>query len=151
MLDDTDRRILRQTQADPDAPHVTLADRAGVTPATFARRLSAMERAGVVQGREAQIDWAALGYTVEVSLRITLDKTAPLAFETFLNAARQIPEVLELQTFVGSVDARISLVARDLAHYQVLYRDHILRLPHIDDIEALMHVARIKDTQALAL
>ncbi|MGX9357391.1 Lrp/AsnC family transcriptional regulator [Roseobacteraceae bacterium S113] len=151
MLDDTDRQILRQAQAAPDLPQAELAERAGVTPATLARRMAAMRASGVIEGVRARIDWVALGYSVEVSLRITLDKSAPQAFERFLAAARAIPEVLELQTFVGSVDARISLIARDLAHYQLIYRDKILSLPHIEDIEALMHVARIKDAEALPL
>jgi Lrp/AsnC family transcriptional regulator len=34
-----------------------------------------------------------------------------------------------------------------MAHYQEIYRDRILTLPHIADIEALMQVATIKDKQ----
>ncbi|WP_425039291.1 Lrp/AsnC family transcriptional regulator [Primorskyibacter sp. S187A] len=151
MLSDADRRILRQFQAEPDAPQSALAERANVTPATLARRLAAMEQAGVIEGVGARINWVALGYSVEVSLRITLDKFEPRAFDAFLAEARRIPEVLELQTFVGSVDARVSLIARDLAHYQEIYRARILTLPHISDIEALMHVARIKDAEDLPL
>ena len=37
------------------------------------------------------IDWGKLGYTVEVSLRMTLDKTDPRAFDEFLAAAREVP------------------------------------------------------------
>lgn len=37
-----------------------------------------MRSTGVVRGVEAVIDWRALGYEVEVSLRIVLDKTVPL-------------------------------------------------------------------------
>jgi len=36
-----------------------------------------------------------------------------------------------------------------MAHYQSIYRNHILALPHIADIEALMHVARIKSDEVL--
>ena len=103
----------------------------------------------MIDGIGAVVDWTALGYAVEVSLRVTLDKTAPRAFDEFLAAARQIPEVLELQTFLGRVDARLNLVARDMAHYQQIYRDRILELPHIADIEALMQVARIKSEENL--
>ena len=34
-----------------------------------------LQDAGIVKGVQATIDWAALGYAVEVSLRVTLDKT----------------------------------------------------------------------------
>ncbi len=151
MLDDTDRRILRQFQADPDLTTADLAARCGLTSATCWRRLEKMQATGLIQGREAVINWAALGYTVEVSLRFTLDKTVSRAFDEFLAAAREVPEVLEIQTFLGRVDVRLSVIARDLAHYQTLYRTRILTLPHIADIEALMHIARIKSDRGLPL
>ena len=122
-----------------------------MTPATCARRLERMQQDGVIRANRAVIDWRALGYEVEVSLRITLDKTQPRAFDEFIEAARNVPEVIEIQTFLGRVDLRLSVIARDMAHYQQLYRSAILTLPHIADIEALMHVARIKSDEVLPL
>lgn len=66
MLDATDLRILRQFQAAPDLPTADLADRAGVTPTTLARRIDKMREAGVIRAVRAVINWPALGYTVEV-------------------------------------------------------------------------------------
>ncbi|MBC7163668.1 MAG: Lrp/AsnC family transcriptional regulator [Roseovarius sp.] len=151
MLDDIDRRLLRHYQHAPDLGPAELALRAGLAPATCARRLERLRAAGVIRANRAVIDWRALGYAVEVSLRIALDKTQPRAFDEFLSAARLVPEVLEIQTFLGRVDLRLSVIARDMAHYQDLYRSAILTLPHIADIEALMHVARIKSDEALPL
>lgn len=145
QVDDTDRRILRQLLADPDAAAADLADRAGVTSATLWRRLERLRAAGILRGRHARIDWRQLGWAVDVSLRFTLDKTAPRAFDDFLAAARLVPEVTEIQTFLGRVDVRLSVIARDMAHYQTIYRDKILTLPHIADIEALMLVSTVKD------
>ncbi len=151
MLDDTDRRLLRLWQSDPALPVAELAERAQLSAARCTRRLDRMRAAGIVQGIEAVIDWAALGYAVEVSLRITLDKTRPRAFDDFIAAARAVPEVLEIQTFLGRVDLRLSVIARDLAQYQQIYRDRILTLPHIADIEALMQISRIKSDEMLPL
>lgn len=151
ILDDLDRRILRQMQADPNLSNTQLAERCDMTTATCWRRLERMQEAGVLNGQEAIIDWHALGYAVEVSLRVTLDKTQSRAFDEFIAAARDIPDVLEIQTFLGQVDVRLSVIARDMAHYQQIYREKILTLPHMADIEALMHVARLKDDEALPL
>lgn len=151
MLDDTDRRILRHLQATPDSPTTHLAEICGLTASNCWRRLERMEEKGIILGQEIVIDWQALGYSVEVSLRITLNKTQPRAFDEFLAAARTVPEVLEIQTFLGRVDTRLSVIARDMPHYQQVYRDRILTLPHIADIEALMHVARIKTDEVLPI
>ncbi|PTX53486.1 transcriptional regulator, AsnC family [Gemmobacter caeni] len=151
MLDDSDRRLLRHLLAEPGLPTATLAERAGLTTATCWRRLERLADSGVIQARQAVIDWHALGYEVEVSLRFTLDKTHPRAFDEFLQAAREVPEVIGFETFLGRVDVRLNVIARDLQHYQQIYRERILTLPHINDIEALMLVATIKDSAGLPL
>ncbi len=151
MLDDQSRAILRQLQAAPDISVPELAERVRLTPARVTRRLDKLQEEGIITGQEVVIDWAALGYTIHVALRITLDKTAPRAFDEFLAAARQVREVLEVQTFLGRVDARLALIAKDLPDYQRLYRDKILTLPHIADIEALMTVSTVKRDEALPL
>jgi Lrp/AsnC family transcriptional regulator len=149
MLDDTDRRLLRHYLADPAAPNARLAERAGLTPATAWRRLERLRERGVLRGVRAVIDWRALGWEVEVSLRFTLDKTNPRAFDEFMGAARAVPEVIAIETFLGRVDVRLNVIARDMAHYAEVYRARILTLPHIADIEALMLVATIKDDGGL--
>ncbi|WP_424944321.1 Lrp/AsnC family transcriptional regulator [Aliiroseovarius crassostreae] len=151
MLDDLDRRILRQMQADPMMATPDLAERVGLSAARLSRRIERLRDRKVLRGPRAVINWRALGYEVEVSLRVTLDKTQPRAFDDFIEAARGIAEVTAIQTFLGRVDVRLSVIAQDMPHYQSIYRNQILALPHIADIEALMHVARIKDDDSLPL
>jgi len=150
-LDDTDRRILRQMQASAGLAVSDLARRVGVTAGALSRRLERLDRQGIIVSYEAVIDWRALGYMVEVSLRVTLDKTQGRAFDDFIEAARDIPEVDEIQTFLGRVDVRLNVLARDMAHYQQIYRSRILTLPHIADIEALMLLSTIKNSESLPL
>lgn len=151
MLDETDRRILRHHLAEPALARAELAARAGVTVATLWRRLERLAASGVIRAERAVIDWRALGYGVEVSLRFTLDKTDPRAFDDFIAAAREVPEVLAIETFLGRVDVRLNVIARDMAHYQEVYRARILTLPHIAELEALMLISTIKDGEALPL
>jgi Lrp/AsnC family transcriptional regulator len=151
MLDDSDRRLLRHLQADPSQPIAQLAEAARLPLATCYKRLDRLQAQGILKGQSHRIHWPALGYSVEVSLRLTLDKTDPRAFDQFIAAAREIPEVTEIQTFLGRVDVRLAVIARTMPHYQEIYRDRILTLPHIADIEALMHVATIKNQQTLPL
>ena len=151
MLDDLDRRLLRHLSADPAQPLADLADRAGTTPAVSSRRLARMQAEGIILGQDCVIDWRALGYEIEVSLRVTLDKTQNRAFDDFIGAARDVPEVIEIQTFLGRVDVRLSVIAPDIAHYQHIYRTRILTLPHVADIQALMHIARLKAEEVLPI
>lgn len=151
QLDDTDRRILRHHLAEPALSRADLATRAGVTVATLWRRLERLTEAGVIRPARAVIDWRKLGYEVEVSLRFTLDKTNPRAFDEFIAAAREVPEVVGIETFLGRVDVRLNVISRDMAHYQEVYRARILSLPHISELDALMLIATIKDSEGLPL
>lgn len=151
LTDEISRRILRHMQADPGISMSELAQRSGLATGTCTRRLEKLREAGIYQGVQAVINWAALGYSVEVSLRVTLDKTQSRAFDEFIDEARKIPEVSEIHTFLGRVDVRLAILARDMAHYQEIYKSRILTLPHISDIEALMQVAAIKASEDLPL
>ncbi len=150
-ITDQDRAILRQLQRDAGQNAQELAEAANVPPATCWRRLEKMEAAGVIEATEIKLDHRALGYEVEVSLRVTLDKTQNNAFDQFMTAAQEIAEVNEIQTFLGRVDVRLNVLARDIPHYQEIYRNRILALPHIQDIEALMLVSTVFDRESLPL
>ena len=101
MLNNLDKRILRQLQNEPESSVANIAEKATTTPSVVSRRLAKLQEEGYILGQELVLDWAALGFEVQVSLRITLDKTESSAFDEFLTLARQIPEVLEIQTFLG--------------------------------------------------
>ena len=66
-------------------------------------------------------------------------------------AARKVKEVNEIQTFLGRVDVRLNILARDMAHYQEIYRSQILLLPHISDIEALMVITNVMTKDGVPL
>lgn len=109
------------------------------------------EKRGIIKSQISVIDPKALGLEVEVSLRITLDKTQTNAFDSFIEAARKVKEVNEIQTFLGRVDVRLNILARDMAHYQEIYRSQILLLPHISDIEALMVITNVMTKDGVPL
>ena len=59
--------------------------------------------------------------------------------------------MVAIETFLGRVDVRLNVVARDMGHYQEVYRARILSLPHIAEVDALMLIATIKDSEGLPL
>lgn len=151
QVDDTDRKLLRLLQDDATRSVAELAELANMSSGPVWRRLVKLEAAGVIRGRKIEIDYSKLGYTVLVFLRITLDKTQGNAFDEFITEARKIPEVEAIQTLLGRVDIRMDVRARDLKHYQEIYKSRVLALPHITDIEALMLVSEVKNTERLPI
>lgn len=138
-------------QADSTATGTEIATKAGISPTSCWRRIARFEREGIIKARTVDVDPRTLGYDVEVSLRIMLDKTRTRAFDEFIDAARRIPEVIEIQTFLGRIDIRLNILARNLAHYQDIYRRKILDLPNIAEIEALLVISTVRNTRKLPL
>ena len=71
--------------------------------------------------------------------------------EWFARTYRLKPEVVAIETFLGRVDVRLNVIARDMAQYQQVYRARILMLPHIAEVEALMLIATLKESEGLPL
>lgn len=151
QLDDIDRRILRELQEDATLSAAELAGRVGLSTSPCWRRMERMQAAGVIEGRVVDVDLRKLGYDVMVFLRVRLDKTQRGAFEEFIAAAKKVPEILVLQTLLGRVDVRMDVAARSLDHYQDILRTRIRELPHIADIDALMLISEVKNTERLPL
>lgn len=150
-VDVIDKKILRLMQNDALLSVADIAEKVGVATASCWRRIGRMEKSGIIKSQISVIDPKALGLEVEVSLRITLDKTQTNAFDRFIEAARKVKEVNEIQTFLGRVDVRLNILARDMAHYQEIYRSKILLLPHISDIEALMVITNVMTKDGVPL
>ncbi len=151
QIDRIDRHLLRLLQEDAARPVSALAADAGISASACRRRIDRLEAEGVIVARRVALDLRALGYEVQVFLRVTLEKTEPRAFDDFIAEARKIPNVQSIETLLGRVDIRMDVVARDLAHYQQIYQERILALPHISDVEALMLVSELKNSEALAI
>ncbi|MGO8241883.1 Lrp/AsnC family transcriptional regulator, partial [Rhizobium ruizarguesonis] len=65
-LDEIDRRILAELQADGRMTNVELARRVGISAPPCLRRVRTLEEQGYVRGYHADIDPRALGFEVHV-------------------------------------------------------------------------------------
>lgn len=151
MMNSEDRRILRHWQNHPQLSKRALADELSLSLPRVVRRIEAMKADNVIIGRRAEIDWRAFGYNILVFLRVNLDKTAPNAWQEFLEQAKAIEEIVVIESLLGRVDVRMNVRARDLTHYQEIYIHKILNLPHIQDVESLLMVSELKHSALVPL
>src|SRR6476646_937822 len=83
-LDQTDRRILRELQADGRITNVELARKVGISAPPCLRRVRALEEAGFIRGYAALRDERALGFDVTACGMVGLHRQAEadlVAFE----------------------------------------------------------------------
>ena len=143
-IEQTDLRILRALQADASLSNVALAQIVGLSPSPCLRRVRALEAAGVIRGRAAIIDAAAVGLPVSVFLQVTLERQTEVNLEAFESAVTDAPEVMECYLMTGDADYLLRVVAPDLDAYHRFLMDRLTSLPGVANIKSSFALRQVK-------
>ena len=148
VLDQTDRRILRELQADATIAIAELAERAGLSQTPCWKRVKRLTDAGVIEKRVALLDREKLdlGLVVFVAVRTSRHDEDWLA--AFARAAAALPEVLEFYRLSGETDYLLKVVVKDIAAYDAFYKRLIAAAP-LADVSSAFAMEQIKHTTAL--
>jgi Lrp/AsnC family transcriptional regulator, leucine-responsive regulatory protein len=117
-LDEIDVRLLDELQADADRANVELARLVGLSPAATLHRVRRLKTSGIVRSVTARLDSAAVGFTLQVYVAVTLQRHDDAAHRRFAEAVRAMPEVISADWVTGETDAMIMVVAREVAELQ---------------------------------
>ncbi len=149
-LDDIDRRILTELQADATIPVETLGDRVGLSRNACWRRVKTLEAEGIITARVALLDAKKLDLSLMVFLQVRAAAHDAAWLDKFARATTGIPEILGVYRMSGDLDYLIRARVRDMADYDRLYQTLIARVP-MGDVSASFVMEEIKETTALAL
>ena len=150
-LDKVDLRILDLLQREGALSVAEVASRTGLSTTTCWRRIQGLEQTGVIKGRVALLDRAALGLDVTIFAHVKLSTQGRDAIAAFAEAIRERPEVLDCYTTMGEWDFMLRVVTRDIKAYEAFYLDHLSKLPYIQSINSSVTVTVIKETTVLPI
>jgi DNA-binding Lrp family transcriptional regulator len=119
-LDEVDRQILAELQADGRMTNVELARRVGLSAPPCLRRVRRLEQERIIRGYHADLDPVALGYEITFFALVGLESQKEAMLTAFELRVRAWPEVRECHMIRGGGDFLLRLVARDTAHENVL-------------------------------
>ncbi len=74
MLDDLDLAIIRELIKDGRASYRSIAKKLGISVATVASRVMALEKSGIIKGYTALVDYEKLGYEITAIIELTISK-----------------------------------------------------------------------------
>lgn len=144
-MDEIDRRLLRHLASDGRATLQQLADTAGCSASSVARRQKALEDQGIIGQYAAIPDLARLGHGITALVLVTLDAQVDNSFEQFEAAVQTCPAILSVVLMSGRADYLVTLAVPSLSDYEDIHRNHLARLPHVARLEtsfALRSVSR---------
>jgi len=150
-LDEIDRRMLHELQLDGRLSNVELAARVGLSPSPCLRRLRRLEDAGVIQRYTALLDAQALGLDVTAFISVRLERNVEEVLESFEAAVCRRAEVLECYPITGDADFLLKIVTADLAAYERLMRDFLLRLPGVSNAHTSFTMTPVKRDTVLPI
>ncbi len=111
-------RLLEELQTDADRPNVELARLVGLSPAATLHRVRRLKESGIVRGVVARLDPAEAGFPLQVYVSVTLQRHGDAAHRRFVEALRDMPEVVSADWVTGETDAMLMVVAREVAQLQ---------------------------------
>ena len=149
-LDNIDGKILRELQRDASLSLDQLAELVGLSRNACWRRVRAMEDTGIITGRVALVDPAAVDLGLMVFMQIRTHSHDPDWQAKFRTATQTISGILSVYRMTGDLDYLIRARVADMAGYDALYQQLIHLVP-IADVAASFVMEEIKDTTALPL
>lgn len=142
-LDDIDRRIIAELQADGRMTNVELASRAGISPPPCLRRLRRLEESGLIRGYHAETDAAKLGWQIQVFAVVGLDSQRQAVLDAFEALVGGWDEVRECHMIRGGDDFLLKLVARDAVHENQL-TERLTAAPNVTRVQTLQTIRTSK-------
>ncbi|MFN0217558.1 MAG: Lrp/AsnC family transcriptional regulator [Hyphomicrobium sp.] len=130
-LDALDKAILAALVDNGRLSQVELAERVPLSATAVARRIRALEDAGVIEGYQARINRQALGLAMTAVVQISLKSQNEELLTAFEKAANAAPSVVSCHLMSGEDDYVLMVMARDLADFERIHKEQISRLPGV--------------------
>ncbi|QFT79599.1 Leucine-responsive regulatory protein [Roseovarius sp. THAF27] len=144
-LDDIDRMILAELQADGRMTNVELARRVGISAPPCLRRVRTLEEQGYIKGYHADVDARELGFEVQVFASVGLVSQAEADLSAFEARCRAWPLVRECHMLNGEVDFILKCVAPDLSTFQSFLTSELTAAENVASVKTSLVIRCAKD------
>ncbi|MEM7319301.1 MAG: Lrp/AsnC family transcriptional regulator [Pseudomonadota bacterium] len=144
-LDEIDRKILAELQADGRMTNVELAKRVGISAPPCLRRVRTLEEAGLIRGYHADVNARELGFEVQVFALVGLESQAEAELSAFEERCCNWPLVRECHMLNGEVDFLLKCVAPDLSTFQSFLTGDLLTTPNVASVKTSLVIRGAKE------
>lgn len=144
-LDDIDRKILAELQADGRMTNVELAKRVGISAPPCLRRVRTLEEAGYIRGYHADVNPRELGFEVQVFAMVRLHSQAESDLSNFESRCRDWPLVRECHMLNGEIDFVLKCVAPDLSSFQSFLTGELTAAENVASVKTSLVIRCAKD------
>ncbi|HYI17624.1 MAG TPA: Lrp/AsnC family transcriptional regulator [Solirubrobacteraceae bacterium] len=145
-MDRIDHAIIDELRRDGRLSNVELAERINLSPSPCLRRVRALERAGVIRGYHADVDPAALGRGLQITVLVELTHKDRATVEEFERRVAGMEPVLECRRMFGIPDYVIDVAVADTAAYEAFYMNELAELPGVGRVSSQFTMKLVKSS-----
>ncbi|CAM5492269.1 Lrp/AsnC family transcriptional regulator [Aquamicrobium terrae] len=148
-IDDSDRKILRCIQENPDITMRELGDATGMSHSPCWRRLQRLKELGVVGDKSFHIYPEAVGYEIRVLCFVRIAEHKRDQLQAFETAVQNVPEILQCYSLSGEYDYVLHVIARSVRDYEDTVKNALVELPNVQSINTSFTLKTVKDSRVV--
>ena len=150
-LDRIDKNIIRELQINGRMQNNDLAREIGLSPSSCLRRVKLLEESGVIQSYTTIVDKKKIGLQLILFSRIWLVGQDAETIDCFIEAMKELPQVMECYIILGESDAMLKVVVPDLESYRKFQSAHLTKKNGITSVKTDLPSQIIKQSFQLPL
>jgi Lrp/AsnC family transcriptional regulator len=149
-MDKKDLEIISLLQKNADMPLAELAEAVNLSSTPCWRRVQKLREEGVIRAQVALCDPVKLNVGVTVFVAVKTSQHNEDWMRSFIQAMRDIPEIVECYRMSGDVDYLLKVCVPDIAGYDRVYKKLVSSIA-LQDVSSSFAMEVLKSTTALPL
>ena len=145
ILDEADRRILRELQRDSSRTITELADAVGLSHAPCWRRVQRLRADGYIVRETATLDRSKLGYDVEFFIFVKFGPRKRAHIPEFRRWLVEREEVIAAYIILGNYDLMLHVIARNMRDFERFYLENLSGREETADIASMTVMSNLKN------
>ena len=150
-LDRIDKNIIRELQINGRMQNNDLAREIGLSASSCLRRVKLLEESAVIQSYTTIVDPQKIGLQLILFSRIWLVGQDAETIDCFIEAMKELPQVMECYIILGESDAMLKVVVPDLESYRKFQSAHLTKKNGITSVKTDLPSQIIKQSFQLPL
>lgn len=144
IIDEFDKKILRELQKNNKISQRDLSDKINLSASAINRRIKTLETAGVIESNKAIVNAKKVGRPITIIVEVTLKQEEAHILETHRRIFMSIPGVQHVHYVAGEFDYILILNLTDMDEYEDLSSKYFLQDSNISKFRSIVVIKSYK-------
>jgi len=150
-LDQKDRQLIDELQANSRITNAELAKRVRLSPSSTLERVKKLEASGLIEKYITVLNARKAGYSCFTFVEVKLARHGETPVENFFKSIETMPEILECHHITGEADFLLKVATKDISAYEELILHQLSALPNVQNMKTSVVLSTFKNETKLAV